>query len=71
MAPQAKQRKRDAIGNLRELADELGVPANRRQADLSKFDFVAFHSAVARKGSTPEHRARLDAAVRCWNPAAA
>ena len=38
----AKQRKRDAVGNLRSLADEVGADAGgRKVADLSATDFDA------------------------------
>ena len=62
----AKQRKRDAVGNLRELATELGVAALGREGDLSKDDFIKFHSSVAAKGATPEHKERLDAAMQLY-----
>ena len=66
MEPQAKQRKRDAVGNLRALADELGVTTNRKKADLTKSDFVELHANVARHSSTPEHKGRLDAAMQLY-----
>ena len=38
----AKQRKRDAVGNLRSFADEVGADAGgRKAADLSATDFDA------------------------------
>lgn len=66
----AKGRKRDAVGNLRELADELGVTVNRRKADLTKDDFMAFHDEVKTRSATPKHRARLDAAMQLYFGAA-
>ena len=50
----AKQRKRDAVGNLRSLADEVGADAGgRRVADLSATDFDALRGRVAERASTP------------------
>ena len=61
METQAKQRKRDAIGNLRELADELGVATNRRKADLPKR--VAPHL-----GGRLEYNAKGPNRARCPRP---
>jgi phage terminase small subunit len=45
MAQPAKQRKRDAVGNLRDLAEELGVAVEvRKKPDMIEQDFLAlFH----------------------------
>lgn len=66
MEPQAKQRKRDAVGNLRVLASELGLETNRRQADLTKEAFLVLHTQVAIQTMTPQHRARADAAMQLY-----
>ena len=42
----AKQRKRDATGQLRSLAKELGIDCDKRAPDLSKADFEALHLSL-------------------------
>ena len=61
--PSAKLRKRDAVGNLRELADELGVPRIAKLQDLSEQAFFTFHGEVLAKAGTPKDRRRSDAAL--------
>ena len=56
-----KQRKRNAVGDLKQLAQELGCDGKRQQ-DLPKDEFVAFHTELVSASSTPEHRRRLDSA---------
>ena len=44
MAQSAKRRKRDAVENLRELAEELGVSGtSRSKPDMPEDDFVTLH----------------------------
>ena len=43
----SKQRKRDAVGNLRDLAVDIGVDVTgRRKADLAESESVALHQEV-------------------------
>ena len=63
----AKQRKRDAVGNLRSLADEVGADAGgRRVADLTATDFDALRGRVAERATTPDQQQRLHAAVAMY-----
>ena len=68
----SKQRKSDAVGNLHDLAVDIGVDvAGRRKADLAESEFVALHQEVlvqARPPTPPSHpiqparpRSRTDA----------
>ena len=67
MTQPAKQRKRDAVGNLRDLAAELGVDmGGRRKADLSESDFLALHSGVLAEARTPEHHRRAAGALNLY-----
>ena len=60
----AKQRKRDAAGNLQCLADEVGVESGgRKVADLSATGIDALRESAAERASAPEQRQRLDAAA--------
>ena len=55
----SKQRKRDAMGNLCDLAVDVGVDvAGRRKADLAESEFAALHQEVLVQANTPEHRQR-------------
>ena len=54
----ARQRKRDATGQLRELASELGVSYSARKPDLSKQDFEQLHATVMTALRTPDQRDR-------------
>ena len=56
-----KQRKRNVVGELKALAAELGCE-RKRQLDLSKDEFVSFHTALTAASRTPEHRQKLDSA---------
>ena len=63
----AKQRKRDAVGNLRDLAEEIGLPTEaRRKADLTETDFLEFHTRVVNHTTTPEHRQRCADALQMF-----
>ena len=63
----SKQRKRDAVGNLRDLAVDIRVDvAGRRKADLAESEFVALHQEVLVQASTPEHRQRAAEALRLY-----
>ena len=64
--PSAKLRKRDAVGNLRELADELGVPRIAKLQDLSEQAFFTFHGEVLAKAGAPKDIAK--APQRCSPP---
>lgn len=70
MEPQAKQRKRNAVGNLRELASELGLDTDRagvgRRSDLTRDDFTTLHTQVSAHSTSPEHKARADAAMQLY-----
>ena len=58
--PLAKQRKRDAVGNLRDIADELGMsPDTRNKADLREGEFLVLHDRVLGPAATPEQRQRV------------
>ena len=46
MASFAKDRKRKALSDLRDLAEEVGLPVNRGRADLSLAAFTAAHAEV-------------------------
>ena len=56
-----KQRKRNVVGELKALAAELGCE-RKRQLDLSKDEFVSFHTALTAASRTPEHRQKFDSA---------
>jgi hypothetical protein len=64
----AKSRKRDAVGNLRTLAQELGVDigGGRRMSDLVEADFLALHQSVAAQTSTPEQQQRVSEAMHLY-----
>ena len=50
----SKQRKWDAVGNLRDLAVDIGVDvAGRRKADLAESEFVALHQEVLVQAPPP------------------
>jgi hypothetical protein len=52
--PSAKQRKRDAVGNLRDIADELGMSLDtRKKADLAEAEFLVMHSHIMGQAATP------------------
>ena len=62
-----KQRKRDAVGNLRELAQELGVTAGPSASDWKKEDFLIVHRSVeASAKGTPEHRQKATDALALY-----
>ena len=65
-APSVKLRKRDAVGNLRELADELGVQRTAKLQNLSEQAFATFHGQVLAKAETHPPRPRL-CARRAYN----
>ena len=62
----AKQRKRDAVGNLRALAHELGVPSARK-SDMPESEFLALHYEVVAQAHTPQHRDRAAEALRQYS----
>ena len=68
--PPAKQRKRDAVGNLRGLAQELGV-ASARKSDMVQAEFATLHCEVLAQATTPQHRARAAEAMRLYMGSAA
>ena len=52
-----RQRKRDAVGNLRELAQQLGVATGPSASDWKKEEFLTVHRSVeASPQGTPEHK---------------
>ena len=52
----SKQCKRDAVGDLCDLAVDIGVDvAGRRKADLAESEFAALHQEVLVQANTPEH----------------
>ena len=55
----AKQRKRDAVGNLRDLAAELGLQVERRRPDLTKGEFDDLQKKVTSAARTPDHKRRV------------
>ena len=62
-----KQRKRDAVGNLRELAQQLGVTAGPSASDWKKKDFLIVHRSVeASAQGTPEHRQKATDALALY-----
>ena len=61
----AKQRKRDAIGNLRELAETVGLTPARRYPDMPVTEFEALHAAVLEK-ATPEQRLEAGVALQSY-----
>ena len=52
----ARQRKRDAVGNLCELAQTLGVDHDRRNPEMSMPNFETLHGQVLQQARTPEQR---------------
>ena len=65
MAQPSKQRKRDAVGNLRNLADELGVEVGaRNKSDMIEADFVELHASVLGQATTPQQRDRAAQALQ-------
>jgi len=65
MAQPAKQRKRDAVGNLRDLAEELGMDMEaRKKPDMSEADFVELRGTVLSHAQTPQHRERAADALK-------
>ena len=60
----AKNRKREAVSTLAELAGELGVPEARRpkRQDLSKNDFDEFCALLESAGGSDAQRCTLRAA---------
>ena len=61
----AKDRKRNALSELRDLADELGMQVSRRKVDLSVADFNALHAQVVALCRTEAQRRRAaDAQAR-------
>ena len=54
-----RQRKRDAVGNLRTLAEELGLQVERRRPDLSKAEFDNLQKKVVTAARTPDHKRRI------------
>ena len=68
-----KQRKRNAVGEMKELASEVGC-SPKRQLDLSRDEFESLHSDIAAACRTPEQRKRLESARQmyfaCPEPAA-
>ena len=67
MTQSAKQRKRDAVGNLRELAEELGVSGtSRKKPDMPEEEFVTLHHDVVMQAHTPHQRDRATDALQCF-----
>ena len=56
-----KQRKRDAVGNLRNLAEKLGVPVSREDPDLNKatFEMLCSRNALLPESLSFQDRRRL------------
>ena len=63
----AKERKRKAVVQLRELAQEVGVEQNRRKTDLSRADFAAAHATVRAVCRTAEQQQRADALLATFS----
>ena len=57
----AKLRKRDAVGNLRDVAEVLGVRqlSSRNKPDSTEPEFVDLHDKVAAKAASLEHRPQV------------
>ena len=55
----SKQRKRNAVGDLKAVAAELGC-ATRPTPDLTRDEFLKFSGEVAQHCQTPEQRKKLD-----------
>ena len=68
MEPNAKSRKRTAVGQLKQLAEEIGVVAvrGRGASDMNKAEFLQAHQVVAASASTPEHRSRAEHALQLY-----
>ena len=62
-----RQRKRDAVGNLRNLASELGVGHEFRKTDLTKAEFESLGQKVNAVAQTPEHKRRLKEAIETYS----
>ena len=59
-----RQRKRDAVGSLRNLTVELGVEdIDRKNPDLRKVEFQKLQQKVDALAQTPEHKRRLKEAT--------
>ena len=52
----SKQRKRDATGRLRSLAEEVGLTPARSKTDLPLAEFMALRDEVSSTACTPEQR---------------
>ena len=59
----ARARKRDAVAEVRQLAEALGSPVPRSKTDLTVAEFAALHREVKGHCLTPEQHAALD---RAW-----
>ena len=60
----AKARKRQALSDLRDLADELGLDPSRKKADLSEADFLALYAEVQRACATSEQTKTAETALK-------
>ena len=58
----ARERKRCAVAEVRQLADALGSPVPRSKTDLTVAEFAALHREVKGHCLTPEQHAALDRA---------
>ena len=61
----SKQRKRDATGKLRSLAEEVGLTPIRNKTDLPLAEFMALHDEVSSTACTPEQQQRVQQAAQC------
>ena len=66
MAGLAKDRKRQAVSDLRDLAAELGVAMNRRLPDLTETAFAAAHAQVVAACLSDERRQRATAVAAAF-----
>ena len=62
----AKFRKRDAVGNLRKLAEELGMPLPTKKTDLAETEFTTFQQDILSQARTPDHRRRAADAIEMF-----
>ena len=66
MSSLARDRKRKAVSELRDLAAELGVPTDRKLPDLTAVAFTAAHAQVVAACRTDQQRQRAAALAAAW-----
>lgn len=63
----SKQRKREAVTNLRDLAESVGLTPSRKRPDMGRIEFEALCEEVLEKACTPDQRQTAEQAKRHYN----